>query len=78
MRFGAFLPTYWDDCGATPIPVAINEAATAGEALGYGGVWTNNLVVSPRRRSAVPSRVSRSLSRWSPRPPSSTSCHASR
>jgi alkanesulfonate monooxygenase SsuD/methylene tetrahydromethanopterin reductase-like flavin-dependent oxidoreductase (luciferase family) len=47
MRFGAFLPTYWDDYGANPIPVAINEAATAAEALGYDGVWANDLVVSP-------------------------------
>ena len=27
MRFGAFLPTYWDDYGESPIHVAINGAA---------------------------------------------------
>jgi probable F420-dependent oxidoreductase len=47
MRFGAFLPTYWDDDGANPIPVAINEAATVAEALGYDGVWANDLVINP-------------------------------
>jgi hypothetical protein len=34
MRFGLHLPTYWDDYGTTPIPVAIAEAAEAAEALG--------------------------------------------
>lgn len=38
MQFSAFLPTYWDDYGASPIPAAIAEAATAAEALGYEGV----------------------------------------
>jgi probable F420-dependent oxidoreductase len=47
MRFGAFLPTYWDDYGATPIHVAINEAALAAEALGYDGVWANDEVIHP-------------------------------
>jgi probable F420-dependent oxidoreductase len=47
MQFGAFLPTYWDDYGASPINVAINEAATAAEALSYDGVWANDLVVNP-------------------------------
>jgi alkanesulfonate monooxygenase SsuD/methylene tetrahydromethanopterin reductase-like flavin-dependent oxidoreductase (luciferase family) len=47
MRFGAFLPTYWDDDGANPIPVAINEAATVAEALGYDGVWANDYVIKP-------------------------------
>ncbi len=42
VRFGAFLPTYWDDYGASPIRVAIAEAATAAEALGYEGVWAND------------------------------------
>src|SRR5829696_7480825 len=45
MRFGAFLPTYWDDYGSTPIHVAINEAALAAEALGYEGVWANDEVI---------------------------------
>jgi probable F420-dependent oxidoreductase len=47
MRCGAFLPTYWDEYGATPIHVAINEAAMAAEALGYEGVWANDVVVNP-------------------------------
>src|SRR5918992_6048118 len=47
MRFGAFLPTYWDDYGATPSPVTIAEAATAAAALGYEGVWANDNVVRP-------------------------------
>ena len=47
MRFGAFLPTYWDDYGNTPIPVAVAEAAKAAEALGYEGVWANDLVINP-------------------------------
>ena len=47
MRFGAFLPTYWDDYGTNAIHVAIAEAARAAEALGYEGVWANDVVVSP-------------------------------
>lgn len=47
MRFGAFLPTYWDDYGASSLPVAITEAATAAEALGYEGVWANDMVIRP-------------------------------
>jgi alkanesulfonate monooxygenase SsuD/methylene tetrahydromethanopterin reductase-like flavin-dependent oxidoreductase (luciferase family) len=47
MRFGAFLPTYWDDYGSTPIHVAINGAALAAEALGYEGIWANDLVINP-------------------------------
>jgi probable F420-dependent oxidoreductase len=47
MRFGAFLPTYWDDYRSSPIHVAINGAALAAEALGYDGVWANDLVVNP-------------------------------
>jgi probable F420-dependent oxidoreductase len=47
MRFGAYLPTYWDDYGSTPIPVTIAETATAAEALGYDGVWANDSVVNP-------------------------------
>jgi len=38
MRFGAYLPTYWDDYGSTSIPVTIAETATMAEALGYEGV----------------------------------------
>ncbi len=47
MRFGAFLPTYWDDYGTSTIHVAIAEAARAAEALGYEGIWANDVVVSP-------------------------------
>ncbi len=47
MRFGAFLPTYWDDYGTSSIRVAIAEAARAAEALGYEGVWANDIVVNP-------------------------------
>jgi len=46
MRFGAFLPTYWDDYGAIPLPAAIAEAAKTAEALGYEGVWANDQVIS--------------------------------
>ena len=35
MRFGACLPTYWDDYGTSPIHAAIEGAALAAEALGY-------------------------------------------
>jgi probable F420-dependent oxidoreductase len=45
MRFGAFLPTYWDDYRSSPIHVAIEEAAKAAEALGYEGVWANDEVI---------------------------------
>jgi len=64
MRFDAFLPTYWDDYEASPIPTAIAEAATAAEALGYEGVWANNNVVSPtaaRRGTLKGSQVVESL-----------------
>ena len=47
MRFGAFLPTYWDDYGASPLHVAVEEAAKAAEALGYDGVWANDKVIHP-------------------------------
>ncbi len=47
MRFGVHLPTYWDDYGGSPIPVAIAEAAKAAEAFGYEGVWANDLVINP-------------------------------
>jgi probable F420-dependent oxidoreductase len=47
MRFGAFLPTCWDDYGTNPIHVAIEAAATAAEALGYDAVWANDQIVNP-------------------------------
>lgn len=47
MRFGAFLPTYWDDYGTTPIHIAIEEAALAAETLGYEGVWANDKIIHP-------------------------------
>ena len=47
MRFGVHLPTYWDDYGGTPIHVAVEEAAKAAAALGYDGVWANDLVINP-------------------------------
>ena len=47
MQFGAFLPTYWDDYGVSPIHVAIEEAAKAAEVLSYEGVWANDYVVKP-------------------------------
>lgn len=47
MRFGAFLPTYWDDYGTSSMHVAIEEAAKAAEALGYEGVWANDMVIRP-------------------------------
>lgn len=55
MRFGAFLPTYWDDYGAGPLHVAIEEAATAAEALGFDAVWANDEVIHPAtaRRGTV-------------------------
>ncbi len=60
MRFGAFLPTFWDDYGTTPLHVAIVEAATAAEALGYEGVWANDAVIKPaaaRRGTLVGAQV---------------------
>ena len=71
MRFGVFLPTYWDDYGSTPIHVAINEAALAAEALGYEGVWANDEVITRQR-----TRVARSSSRSSPWPAWCTWCRA--
>lgn len=47
MRFGAYLPTYWDDYGTSSIHVAIEEAATAAEALGYDAVWANDMLIHP-------------------------------
>lgn len=46
-RSGAFLPTFWDDYGATSIHAAITETALAAEALGYEGVWANDSVIKP-------------------------------
>ena len=54
MRFGAFLPTYWGDYGAAPIGVAIAEAATAAAALGYEGVWANDVVITPAADRGTP------------------------
>jgi probable F420-dependent oxidoreductase len=51
MRFGAHLPTYWDDHGVSPIHVAIEGAALAAEALGYHAVWANDKVI---HRAAAP------------------------
>lgn len=45
MRFGAHLPTYWDDYRNSSMPVAIAEAAQAAEALGYDAVWANDQVI---------------------------------
>ena len=37
MRFGAFLPTYWDDYGASPIHVAIDGGRQGGRGAGLRG-----------------------------------------
>jgi probable F420-dependent oxidoreductase len=47
MRFGVHLPTYWDDYGTSPIPVAIEEAAIAAQSLSYDAVWANDKVIHP-------------------------------
>jgi probable F420-dependent oxidoreductase len=60
MRFGAYLPTFWDDYGTSSIHVAIEEAARAAEALGYEGIWANDLVIKPaaaRRGTLVGGQV---------------------
>jgi probable F420-dependent oxidoreductase len=54
MRFAAFLPTYWDDYGASSMRVAIEEAAKAAEALGYEGVWANDVVITPAADRGTP------------------------
>jgi probable F420-dependent oxidoreductase len=54
MRFGAYLPTYWDDYGTSPIHVAIEGAALAAEALGYEGVWANDTVIIPAANRGTP------------------------
>jgi hypothetical protein len=54
MRFGAFLPTYWDDYGTSPIHVAIDGAALAAETLGYEGVWANDTVIIPAANRGTP------------------------
>src|SRR5215217_6714569 len=45
MQFGAFLPTCWDDYGASNVRIAIEEAAKAAEALDYDSVWANDEVI---------------------------------
>jgi probable F420-dependent oxidoreductase len=47
MRFGAYLPTFWDDYGTSSMHVAIEEAAKAAEALGYDAVWANDEIIKP-------------------------------
>lgn len=54
MRFGAFLPTSWDDYGSSPHHVAIEGAALAAEALGYEGIWTNDVVIIPAANGGTP------------------------
>jgi probable F420-dependent oxidoreductase len=54
LRFGAHLPTYWVDYRASPIHVAIAEAAQAAEALGYVGVWANDGVIIPAANRGTP------------------------
>jgi probable F420-dependent oxidoreductase len=59
MRFGVHLPTYWDDYGANSMDVAIAETAKAAAALGYEGVWANDLVITPAadRETAINEQV---------------------
>lgn len=45
MQFGAHLPSYWDDYGASNVRIAVEEAAKAAEALGYDSVWANDEVI---------------------------------
>ena len=47
MKFGAHLPTYWNDYGASNMQTAVVEAAKTAEALGYDAVWANDFVVGP-------------------------------
>lgn len=47
MRFGAYLPTYWNDYPGSSMAVAIVEAAMAAEALGYDSIWANDKVLQP-------------------------------
>jgi alkanesulfonate monooxygenase SsuD/methylene tetrahydromethanopterin reductase-like flavin-dependent oxidoreductase (luciferase family) len=42
MKFGAHLPSYWDDYGASNMQFAVVEAAKAAEALGYDALWAND------------------------------------
>ena len=78
MRFGAFLPTYWDDYGATPIHVAIAEAATGGRGAGLRGGLGQRRGDQPRGGPRDARQRARSSSRSSPSPPWSTWCRASR
>ena len=66
MRFGAHLPTYWEDYGTSPIHVAIAEAAQAAEALGYDGVWANDGVIIPAAHRGTRLAMSRSSNHWLP------------
>ena len=47
MRFGAFLPSFWGDYGASSVGVAVAEAARAAVDLRYEGVWVNDVVIMP-------------------------------
>lgn len=47
MRFGAYLPTYWNDYPDSSMTVAIVEAARAAEALGYDSIWANDEIIQP-------------------------------
>jgi probable F420-dependent oxidoreductase len=47
MRFGAFLPSFWADYGASSVGVAVAEAARSAADLGYEGVWVNDVVIMP-------------------------------
>jgi len=44
MQFGVHLPTYWAN-GINNVRTAIVETAHAAQALGYAGVWANDIVV---------------------------------
>jgi probable F420-dependent oxidoreductase len=53
MRIGVHLPTYWQDYGATGIQTAIEETATAAQALGYVSLWANDHVIAPADQPAM-------------------------
>lgn len=46
MRFGVYLPTFWDDYGTSSMPAAIVQAAQAAEALGFDSGWANDKIVN--------------------------------
>jgi probable F420-dependent oxidoreductase len=46
MKFGAHLPSYWNDYGSSTVQHAVVEAAKAAESLGYDSVWANDKVIS--------------------------------